>query len=343
MQQSLSGKSAESLSQANLEDIQKVSVRPRNYRAILTIMKLFAGLALLMLSVRGIQFEALFVGIRTVDLTWLILSILMVILGLGLKLWRWHILVRNYHIYASFSRLFSAYFVGQAANIVFPLRGGELVRLGYFSEGKKILPEAASTIVLEKYLDLLALTVCCIIVSLQISLDNVLNMRGYLLPITITATLLLLLAILFGPNLWEKIRECNFLSQPMVSWLNRWVMASQWLTNPKEMIPGLFLTIFIWLAMWVTNLLLFRSLGLSLGATAGGLVLVLVYIGLLPALMPGNIGPFYFFASLALLPFGILYNQAVSYAVLLHATVTFPPLLAGAIGLLIHSHPPSIA
>ena len=69
-------------------------------------------------------------------------------------------------------------------------------------------------------------------------------------------------------------------------------------------------------------------------------MLVLVYIGLFPALMPGNVGPFYFFAGLALVPFGVLHEQAIIFAVVLHAIVTIPPLLAGAIGLFIRTpHP----
>jgi uncharacterized membrane protein YbhN (UPF0104 family) len=80
-------------------------------------------------------------------------------------------------------------------------------------------------------------------------------------------------------------------------------------------------------------------MGIPLGGTAAGLVLVLVYIGLIPALMPGNLGPFYFFASFALLPFGTDRDQAVTYAVILHAIVTLPALLAGGIGLLVHPKP----
>jgi hypothetical protein len=87
--------------------------------------------------------------------------------------------------------------------------------------------------------------------------------------------------------------------------------------------------------MWSTNLLLFQSLGIPLGGTAAGLVLILVYVGLIPALMPGNIGPFYFFARLAVIPFGIINTQAVVYAVLLHAIVTVPSLFGGLIGLVI--------
>jgi hypothetical protein len=101
------------------------------------------------------------------------------------------------------------------------------------------------------------------------------------------------------------------------------------------MFPGVWLTILIWGVMWLTNLLLFKSLGLALGGTAAGLVLISVYVGLLPALMPGNIGPFYFFARLALLPFGILSDPALVFAVVLHAIVTLPPLLGGVIGLLV--------
>ncbi len=44
--------------------------------------------------------------------------------------------------------------------------------------------------------------------------------------------------------------------------------------------------------MLSTNLLLFRALHLSLGVEAAGLVLV--YMGLFPAIIPGNVGPFYF-------------------------------------------------
>src|SRR4030042_5675893 len=105
--------------------------------------------------------------------------------------------------------------------------------------------------------------------------------------------------------------------------------------NPRQVFPGVLLTILIWGVMWLTNLLLFESLALPLGGTAAGLVLILVYVGLLPALLPGNIGPFYFFARLALLPFGILHDQAFVFAMILHFIVTLPPLLGGALGLLI--------
>jgi uncharacterized protein (TIRG00374 family) len=294
-------------------------------------------LALLILAIKGIQWENLIAGINSANPVWLTLAVLAVFMGLFLKLWRWAILVKNYHIRSSLARLYSSYFIGQAVNIILPFRGGDLVRIGYFTGEGKIIPEVASTVVLEKYLDFVALVVCGILVSVKFSIDNIMNLRGLFLPLAGIMTLLLLLAILYGNALWEKIRITSKLPKRVIDWIDRWVEASQWLKNPRQVLPGILLTIFIWCVMWSTNILVFNGLGITLGGTAAGLVLISVYVGLFPALMPGNIGPFYFFALLALLPFGISRDQAFTYAVVLHAIVTVPPLLCGAIGLFLRS------
>jgi uncharacterized membrane protein YbhN (UPF0104 family) len=333
----------EGLPQVSLDSLEHGKGQSRNFQVLLVTIKGLAGIALLILALHGINYENLVSGIRSADLTWLFLAILSILFGLGLKLFRWGMLLKKYRLSVSLSRLFSAYFVGQATNILLPFRGGELARLGYFAEQKNLLPQAASTIVVEKYLDLLALTGLGIMVSYKISIDNVLDLRAFLLPMTILASLLLLAAILYGPTAWLKIREKRIFPKRLTPWIDRWVQASLWLRDPRQTFPLAILTIIIWGVMWLTNLLLFNSLGLPLGGTAGGLVLVLVYIGLLPALMPGNVGPFYFFAGLALLPFGILLERAVVFAMLLHAIVTLPPLLCGALSLFIRSPRPASA
>lgn len=305
------------------------------FRSLWAIIKLVAGLALLIVSIWGIRWENLFTGIRSANLTWLAVAIATIVVGFILKLWRWALFIRNYHIQTGIARLFSAYFVGQAANIILPVRGGDLIRLGYFTGEKKEIPAVATTIIIEKYLDLLALTVCGILVSLKFSIDNILNLRGWLLPVTVILTLVFAATILFGPIVWKKLRVGRRLPGKMIEWMDGWVQASEWLNNPRMIAPGILLTILIWCVMLATNLLLFKSLGLNLGGTAAGLVLISTYLGMLPALMPGNIGPYYFFARIALIPFGILTDQAIVFAVVKHAIVTLPPLIGGAIGLLI--------
>jgi len=334
MQQPMNGEEGDGDLQIKPSSIPKNKPN-RSHKYILAMLKILAGLGMLILSVQGIQWKDLVAGIHSADLAWLVVAIFSVVMGLFLKFWRWVTLVRNYQIRSTMARLYSAYFVGQAVNIILPLRGGELVRIGYFAREPKILPEIASTVILEKYLDVIALTVCGLLVSFKISLDNILNLGSWLLPMTAIMTILLVVAILFGPAIWGKIRAGKFLPEGVIDWVDRWVQASQWLRDPKEVLPAVLMTILIWGVMWLTNLLLFRSLGLPLGGTAAGLVLILVYVGLIPALMPGNIGPFYFFARLAVLPFGIIQDQALVFAVLLHFIVTLPALLGGLTGLVV--------
>ena len=170
---------------------------------------------------------------------------------------------------------------------------------------------------------------------MNISIDNISNLRGWFLPLAGILTLLLMIAIFYGPAILEKVRVIKLLPKRFIDLFDGWMENSQWLRNPRQVFPGVLLTIVIWGVMWSTNLLLFRSFGFALGGTAAGLVLVTVYVGLFPALMPGNVGPFYFFAQLSLVPFGIIHDQAVAFAIVLHAIVTLPPLLGGALGLLI--------
>lgn len=339
MHQPLTEEKSNDTSSIYLRSIKRRISQPESYRFILVIFKLLVGLALLVLSIQGIQWGNLINGILSASLWWLALAFGSVLIGLLLKVLRWSIFIRNYQIQASHSKIYSSYFVGLAANIIFPFRGGELIRLGYFASDAKILPDVGSAIVMEKYLDLLALTTCAILVSLKISMDNIQNLRGFLLPLTVILTILLLLTTLLGPTVWKKMRSRRLLPRRVEDWVERWFQSSQWLRNPKQIAPGLLLTIIIWVVMWSTNWLLFKSLELPLGGTAAGLVLVLIFIGLLPALMPGNIGPFYYFARLALVPFSIANNQAFTYVILLHAVVTIPPLLGGVVGLwLVPSH-----
>jgi uncharacterized membrane protein YbhN (UPF0104 family) len=334
MQQPLSRKDAETVSRFSMVSIKKHLTNPELLRNFLNVLKILAGVTLLILSIQGIHWKNLSTGIKSANLTGLLLVIGLVIIGLFLKVWRWAILVKNYQIQATKTRLFSAFFVGQAVNIVLPLRGGDIVRIGFFADEPKALPGIASTIVLEKYLDLFALTLCSLWISIQISINNILNVGAWLLPLTGFITILLVAVIIFGSAAWEKIRTDRRVPSRFVVWVDRWVQASMWLRNPRQIAPPVLLTIMIWVVMWLTNMMLFRSLGLQLSSAAAGLVLISVYIGLIPALMPGNIGPFYLFARLALLPFGIIQDQAIVYAVMLHAVVTLPALLGGLIGLM---------
>jgi len=306
-------------------------------KKILQIIKILIGLLLLFFSFRSIDWSLFAESLLSASPILVLIAVISVVLSLGLKLWRWQLLLENFKVKIPFTRLVTAYFLGQAANILLVLRAGELVRIGWAHQAQDPdLVEITGTIALEKYLDLLMFVVSMLVVSTALP-EIVQETIGTYQTLAIIASLGLLFGVLLGPWIWKRFfagRLWNGWMRKVSDRLNGFINASKWLRQPKKVAILVLWSAIIWMVMGMTNWLLFESLKLSLGWQAAGLVLIFVYIGVLPALMPGNIGPFTYFAQLALLPFAVEMTSAVAFGVLLYGIVNLPPLLIAGVMLL---------
>ena len=284
----------------------------KNSNTIFNVIKIFLGKALLVLSLWGINWNLLITTLSAVKPGWLIAAGLSVIVSLGLKVVRWYMLLRNYGIKVTFIQTASSFCLGQAANIVLPMRGGEVVRFGWLrsqqDRGTAFLITAN--------------------IPIQEIQKNVIGLAIGGLFLTIA----LFVAIWLMPHVWQANRGKIESKVPVrfksfAAGFDRWMSESKLIRQPKYLFPVFGITLLIWIVMTITNLMLFKAFGLPALVVAGALVLVGIYVGVLPALMPGNIGPFYFFAGLALAPFGFDPQVRLAYAILLHGIVTIPPLL----------------
>ncbi|HMD88904.1 MAG TPA: lysylphosphatidylglycerol synthase transmembrane domain-containing protein [Anaerolineaceae bacterium] len=302
---------------------------------IFDIFKISLGLALLVLSLWGINWNLLLSTLESVQSAWLIAAIASIFVSLGLKVVRWHMLLRNYGIKVSLIQTCGAYFLGQASNIILPVRGGEVVRFGWLrSQQQHGAAEIVTTIGIEKVLDLVFFLALSFLITAYIPIQEIRQntisfaIGGFFLTIALLAVIWLM------PGVWQANRgkienRVPVRFHSILVGIDRWMSESKLVRQPKYLFPVVGVTLSIWIVMLTTNLILLRSFGLPAQIVAGGLVLVTVYLGVLPALMPGNIGPFYFFTNLALTPFGINPQVRIAYAILLHATVTIPPLILG--------------
>lgn len=298
------------------------------------LLKIVAGLILLVLSLRGIEWQQLSGAFQAVNLGWLLGLFVSMICGLLLKIIRWSILMKRYGLQVSFRQASEAYFFGQVVNILLPTRGGDVVRLGIVSTPDPAsVPRVTATIALEKFIDLVALALIALAVAAYLPPEASHWLRTWLLPASGLLTLGLTVMIFLGPILWTRFEK--FLHRFTNSWLDRiveiidkFVTSSLWLRKFSNFLPALGLTILIWVFMWLNSLILFQALSLNIPATAGGLVLVLGYIRSALQLPPGSVGPFYFFAQLGVTTFGASAEQALVFAVLLHALVMLTPILA---------------
>jgi uncharacterized membrane protein YbhN (UPF0104 family) len=305
------------------------------------LLKVLVGLALLVISIWGVDWDVLVESLMQVSYTGLLVLTGTVLLGLFLKITRSFILLRNFGTAVSFSRTTEAFFLGQAVNFLLPSRAGDLLRLGYLSTDQAaLLPQVTAAVMLEKLLDLIAMTAVALGVSAYLPPEQTLWVRSWLLPLSLLAAVGLGITILWGPLIWSKLQG-RFFQQPhpwvvgFLEQVDRFVASSLWLRAPQHLVLPVLMTLLIWSVMWGTNMVLFRGLSLQVPLIAGGLVLILGYIGVAPSLMPGNVGPFYFFVQLGLQPFGIAQGKGLAYTIILHAVVTVTPLVASGISILV--------
>ena len=308
-----------------------------NRASIISLLKIPVGITLLLISVWGIDWEQLKSSMDQITLIGLLAVVGAVILGLFLKIIRWHLFLLNFGLRISFYRGVEAFFLGQATNILLPWRAGEVLRVGYLvGDQPAYIPQVTASIALEKILDTIALASVALLVTVYLPDEKAAWIRNWLYPFSIFAITALFAIIGWGSRLWARLR--NGLAKWPHPWIKKTVFMidqlvenSLWLRDPSRLVMSISVTGVIWAVMWLTNTLLFNGLNLQLPSAAAGLVLILVYIGVLPALMPGNVGPFYFFAQLGVTPFGIEAEDALAFAILLHAVVTLIPLIASGI------------
>jgi hypothetical protein len=300
------------------------------------VFRIALGIALLYFSLREVDFHLLGQHLAAVRLSWLAAALGVILLTTLLKVLRWRSLMRSLAAGepAGLLRLAGAFVVGQAANILLPFRGGDVARVGWLAleerDGDQALAGAV-TVALEKYLDVVALAALLLLLWPLLPVQALERSRGWWLPLSILMTVLFLLSLWAAPRAWGWMKP-RLEGRLPTAWQGRlarvdlWLRSSLRLRTAQGWIPLAGWTIGIWALMAATNLFVLAALGLPIDARAAGLVLAMIYVGVAPALMPGNAGPFYFFAMLGLAPFGVAEPERAAFAVLLHALVTLPPL-----------------
>jgi len=125
-------------------------------KTVSTLVKLAISLAILVFLFTRVDFSAngFWEVIRSVNLTWYLLSLFGVVIVLGIKSYRWKMLVANEGFSYRASRSFGAYMSSDAIGIVTPGRIGEIARLYYVRQETDIsFFQAFKTIVSDRVFD----------------------------------------------------------------------------------------------------------------------------------------------------------------------------------------------
>jgi uncharacterized protein (TIRG00374 family) len=273
--------------------------------------------------------------VRRLRYAWLVWAMLVVVAVLWVRSARWRVLI-NPMKNISGRRMFSIYAVGQLANFVFPALTGQAVRVLILHKAEGVTKTgAASTIMLEALLDGLSLVLFMVGASAVLVLPEWLQRGerwGALIILGMLVMLLLVVQFRNAVGHWVKGLEHRLPEAVYVRLDRLWHNFTEGLTALRSL-KHLTLAFFCSVASWLGNLTVIAFLLYAFDFTLPtGAALVLMIVNTLLLVIPvtpGNLGTYQVACVLGLSLFGVSKTDAVSFGLVLQATILLPIMAIG--------------
>jgi uncharacterized protein (TIRG00374 family) len=290
--------------------------------------KVIGGLVLstvlVYLSIRGINFQGVVDGVRSLHYGYLLSALVMIVLMQILRSVRWGVILSPLEKIDQFS-LFSVTNVGFLAIIAIPARLGELARPYLITKKSRIkMSSALGTILTERVLDSLTVLFITVFVLLFTPLPPWL-VRASILFLVLTLGLvsaMILMTIKREASLRILAPMIERLPARYAEGVNRlishFIEGFQIMVDPKLLIRVTGLSIIIWLVDVMAIYLLFLAFGFHLPVPAAFVLMIILLIGIAIPAAPGFIGNWHYFCILGLSLYSVPRTEALTFAIIYH-------------------------
>lgn len=304
---------------------------------VLTTLLIVAGLWYMSSRVSLSAVAEALVGARP---GWVMLSVVVIIVTLALKGWRWQLMFPAESSAVPFAAAFWSTTLGQYVNLVIPvLRLGEVARLYALNRETGVAPaQALGTLVVEKTLDLIFFGLTIVFILPFVVLPDYVNQPGPWL-LAFPAILLVVLYLLayrteWVIGLWRRI--VRPLPERLASWLLRIAVLGleglAALRDRRRMLLLLLLSLAAAILSILMPYVLFPALDLPLMLLDAALIHIVVTIAITPPSTPAKVGVFNAAVALMLLQLGLTDEAAIaSYAILFYLVAILPPIILGVV------------
>jgi len=283
------------------------------------------SLVLVYLSVRGVNFQSIADGFRTIRYGFVVPSVAAMMLMQVLRSVRWGEILSPLEKINQVS-LLSATCVGFFAIVAIPARIGELARPILITQKSRVTMSAAvGTIVVERIFDGLSILVITSFVPLFLPDLPVWLISSGIIFSLITVIMLSCVVFLIvkrkkAVSLFSPVARLlpNRYAEKAESLIHHFIDGLQVVANLRQLVRISVLSIMIWGADVAAFYLLFLACGFDLSVAAAVVVLVILIIGIAIPTAPGFIGNWHYACILGLGLFGISKTDALTYAVVSH-------------------------
>jgi uncharacterized protein (TIRG00374 family) len=300
------------------------------------------SMLLLYLALRGLQIDLVWLALRQANYVWLIPGIVVYFIGLGVRAWRWHYLLRPIKA-VSTARLFPITAIGYMGNNIYPVRAGELLRV-YLLRRMEAIPISASlaTILAERAFDgLVMLGFVFLNLSELEGMTASSGVVGSIRSVAVLGAVVFLLATLafllmaFFPAL--TLRVVAQLARVLPAgtaakvrgFFERFLQGLAFMRSPVDILMVLLTSAVIWLLETGKYWFVMHAFQFRVSFFALMLMNGVVNLATTIPSAPGYLGTFDAPGIAVLQAYGVPPNTAAGYTLVLHAALWLPVTLLG--------------
>lgn len=333
------------VSPAHVAGLESPALQRSRWRTARYAIGALCALGALYACAVNVEWAQVLDAFRRASLPWTAAAAASVLLTLALVTLRWGLLVgpssgrdfKTGHRGSRWRVLWDSVVLGQAVNIIVPLRFGEGTRLALTCRRLDVpVGRVMVGLALERAFDVAAFATIVLILIVSGWMPD--TFHG-LLPAAATVTLatmgVALLSVRFLPGVLAWLRRRIDALAPAAAWMKTQELAMRggWtdVTRRNRLAITALLTALIPVTAAATNLLVLRGFSLPVPAITALVLLVVLQIGTAVVSVPGNIGVFHYLTVVTLAAWGVSRPTAMATAIVLHAVSLGPKVLLGAL------------
>jgi len=304
-------------------------------------LELGISLGFLLLALRGINLAALWAALRSANYLWLLPAVLITVALLLLKAWRWQLLFLP-DSHPRYRPVLAALCAGYLASNVLPARMGDLVRLVLLVADEKVsAARTLSTIVVERLLDILSLLAIMLVLLPFVQLPPAMTHAAQGLGVLALAAAATMVVLSFWKERllrWAHVllRPIRFLDRPGAYAALGHLIDGFALLRTRLGLLLVAISVVGWIGVVLMAWSAAQAMHLTVPITAMVFAVVVTTMGMLVPSSPGYVGVFHYLVTVALAPFGVPKDLALSFALVWHGVNYLTLCLSGLIALWLH-------
>ncbi len=296
----------------------------RNMRILLSVL---ISAVLLWFALKDVEWDKAIEAVRGASYSYVLLMLPITVGTLYIRALRWRVFLGSVGT-APMRTLVSATNIGFMANMVLPLRVGEVLRPVLLSRKEKLpLSGVLGSCLVERIFDMFSILMLFGIAVLWVDVSDRIQQWGYALLSVALAVAAVLAILRFQESLALRLsrRVCDLLPPRFGNGLHRFVEgfvnALAMLDSPTAFLLAFAWSFFLWAVIGSLYVLGFWAFHLDVPLFKGALILTaIVAIAVSVPSAPGFIGSYQLGCVLALGIFAVPESEALAYSLVLHMT-----------------------